>query len=119
MVNLDCPGDIIGYLLPKRRKKMIKVIVGYELKKGADIQPVLLKLRSYAMTFPGLISAENIISVKDASIVALLYNWERLEDWDAWERSKLRQQILQEAEALFVSKPKVTLYMVMPTSAWP
>jgi heme-degrading monooxygenase HmoA len=97
---------------------MIKVIEGYELKKGADIQPLFLKLRSYAMTFPGFISAEHIRSVKGTSIAALLYNWERLEDWDAWESSKLRQQILQEAEALLVSKPRITVYAVIPTSAW-
>lgn len=97
---------------------MIKVIEGYELKKGADIQPLFLKLRSYAMTFPGFISAEHIRSVKGTSIAALLYNWERLEDWDAWESSKLRQQILQEAETLLVSKPRITVYTVMPTSAW-
>jgi heme-degrading monooxygenase HmoA len=97
---------------------MIKVIVGYELKKGADIQPILLKLRSYAMTFPGFISAEHIRSVQDTSIVALLYNWEGLENWQAWEISKLRQQILQEAETLLVSTPRITIYEVLPTSAW-
>jgi heme-degrading monooxygenase HmoA len=100
------------------KAKMIKVIEGYELKKDADIQPLFLKIRSYAMTFPGFISAEHIRSVKGTSIAALLYNWERLEDWDAWETSKLRQQILQEAEALLVSKPRITVYMVIPTSAW-
>jgi heme-degrading monooxygenase HmoA len=97
---------------------MIKVIEGYELKKGADIQPVFLKLRSYAMTFPGFISAEHIRSVKGSPISALLYNWKRIEDWDAWESSALRKQILQEAEALVVSKPRVTIYEVVPTSAW-
>ncbi len=43
---------------------MIKVIVGYELKEEANIQHILLKLRSYALTFPGFISAEHIRSVK-------------------------------------------------------
>jgi len=100
------------------KAKMIKVIEGYELKKGADIQSIFLKLRSYAMTFPGFISAEHIRSVKGTSIAALLYNWERLEDWEVWESSKLRQQILQEAEALSVSKPRITVYEVIPTSAW-
>jgi len=70
------------------------------------------------MTFPGFISAEHIRNVKDTSIVALLYNWERLEDWEAWESSKLRQQILQEADELLASKPRITIYEVMPTSAW-
>lgn len=97
---------------------MIKVIVGYELKKGADIQPILLRLRSYAMTFPGFISVEHIRSVKGTSISALLYNWDRIENWEAWESAKLRQQILQEADAYLVSKPRVTIYTVMPTSAW-
>jgi heme-degrading monooxygenase HmoA len=97
---------------------MIKVIEGYELKQGADIQPLFLKLRSYAMTFPGFISAEHIKSVKGNYIAALLYNWARLEDWDAWEISKLRQQIVHEAETLFVSKPRVTIYEVIATSAW-
>jgi len=97
---------------------MIKVIEGYELKKGADIQPVFLKLRSYAMTFPGFTSAEHIRSVKGSSIAALLYNWKRLEDWDAWESSSLRQQILQESEALLISKPRITIYEVIPTSGW-
>jgi antibiotic biosynthesis monooxygenase (ABM) superfamily enzyme len=97
---------------------MIKVIEGYELKKGADIQPPFLKLRSYAITFPGFISAEHIRSVKGSPIAALLYNWAKLENWEAWESSKLRQQILQEAEALLVSEPRITIYEVMPTSAW-
>jgi heme-degrading monooxygenase HmoA len=56
--------------------------------------------------------------VKGASIAALLYNWERLESWEVWESSKLRQQILKEAEALLASAPRITIYEVVPTSAW-
>ncbi|MCJ7575377.1 MAG: hypothetical protein MUO80_01665 [Dehalococcoidia bacterium] len=97
---------------------MIKVIEGYELKKGADIQPMFLKLRSYAMTFLGFVSVEHIRSVKGSSIAALLYNWEGLQNWEAWESSKLRQQILRETEALLVSEPRITIYEVVPTSAW-
>ena len=97
---------------------MIKVIIGYKLKKGADIQPILLKLRSYAMTFPGFVGAENLVSKKDNSIVAMQTNWERLEDWKTWESSKVRQQILREAETLLVEEPKVTIYKIMPTSGW-
>jgi antibiotic biosynthesis monooxygenase (ABM) superfamily enzyme len=85
---------------------MIKVIEGYELKKGADIQPIFLKLRSYAMSFPGFVSVEHIRSAKGSVIAALLYNWEGLQNWQAWESSKLRQQILREAEELLASEPR-------------
>jgi heme-degrading monooxygenase HmoA len=97
---------------------MIKVIEGLELKKGADIQPLFLKLRSYAMTFPGFISAEHIRSVKGTPIAALLYNWKERGDWQAWEISKLRQELLNGAEPLLVAKPRITIYEVVPTSAW-
>ena len=97
---------------------MIKVIEGYELKKGADIQPLFLKLRSYAMTFPGFISAEHIKSMKGSPISALLYNWKAVGDWEAWESSKLRQQMLRDAETISVSEPRITIYEVIPTSAW-
>ncbi|NWF77625.1 MAG: hypothetical protein HXY36_03415 [Chloroflexi bacterium] len=97
---------------------MIKVIEGYELKKGADIQPVFLKLRSHAMTFPGFIGAEHIKSVKGSPISALLYDWDKLENWAIWESSKLRKQTLQGAEAILVSKPRITIYEVVPTSGW-
>jgi heme-degrading monooxygenase HmoA len=97
---------------------MIKVIEGYELKKGAAIQFVFLKLRLSAMTFPGFVSAEHIRSVKGRSIAALLYNWEKLENWEAWESSKLKQQILQEIDTLSVSEPKIAIYEVIPTSTW-
>jgi antibiotic biosynthesis monooxygenase (ABM) superfamily enzyme len=97
---------------------MIKVIEGYELKRDADIQSLFLKLRSYAMTFPGFISAEHIRSMKGSAISALLYNWKGLADWEAWESSKLRQQMLREAQALFVSEPRITIYELIPTSAW-
>ena len=97
---------------------MINVIEGYELKKGADIQPLFLKLRSYAMTFPGFISAEHIRSMKGSPIAALLYNWKGLGDWEVWESSKLRQQMLREAEVLSLSEPRITIYEVIPTSAW-
>jgi heme-degrading monooxygenase HmoA len=97
---------------------MIKVIEGYELKKDADMQSMFIKLRSYAMTFQGFIDAEYIKSVKGNPIAALLYNWEGLENWQAWETSKLRQQMLQEAQVLSISKPRITIYEVMPTSGW-
>ena len=97
---------------------MVKIIVGYELQEGADIQGLLVKLRAYALTFPGFVSAEHIRGVENTSIVALLYNWERLENWQAWESSKISQQILQEARESLASEPRITIYTIMPTSAW-
>ena len=97
---------------------MIKVIIGCKLKEGADIQPILLKLRSHAMQYPGFIGAENPLSKKDSSIVATVSTWEKVEDWRIWEKSKIRQELIRQAERLLAEEPKVTIYRTMPTARW-
>ena len=44
---------------------MIKVIVGYRVKAGKDIRPLLLKLRMNAMQYPGFVGAENLTHRRD------------------------------------------------------
>lgn len=94
---------------------MIKVLEGYKLKPEADMRPVLLRLRSDAMQYPGFVSAENLISRRDSSIVIVMSTWERVEDWGTWESSDLRLKLLREAEALLEDKTRATLYGIMPT----
>jgi heme-degrading monooxygenase HmoA len=97
---------------------MVKVIIGYKVKDGAKIQPILLKLRSHAMTYPGYVGGENLLSEQDPSIVAAVSTWERVENWRAWESSKICQEMHRETEALLAEEPKVTIYRIMPTVKW-
>ena len=97
---------------------MIKVIEGFKLKVDADIQPVLMKLRSHAITYPGFISAENLISTQDRSIVFVIYTWNRVEDWHLWDNTSVRKNILKEAEALLSEQSRVRIYRTMSTTIW-
>ena len=97
---------------------MIAVIVGYKLKTDADIQPILMKLRSHAMTYLGFIKAENLISTKDKTIAAIIYSWETIEDWHIWENSSIRKEILEQADAILIEQPRITVYRVVPTTGW-
>ncbi len=97
---------------------MIKVIVGYKVRTGEDINPILLELRSHAMTYPGFVGAENLISEKDISIIAVVSTWVKAEDWRLWEKSTIRQGLLRKAETLLVEEPKITIYRTTPTLRW-
>ena len=97
---------------------MIKVINGYKLKRGADLQPVLLKLREHAMSFPGYLGADNLVNDKDSSIVAIITTWESVEQWRDWQESRRRGEIMKEAEPLLEEELRVSIYRVLSTARW-
>ena len=97
---------------------MIKVINGYKLKQGADLQPLLLKLREHAMSYPGYLAADNLVSDKDPSIMAIITTWENVEQWRDWQDSKMRAEIMKEAEGILEEELRVSIYRVLPTARW-
>ncbi len=97
---------------------MIRALVGYKVKEGIDILPVLLQLRSSEMTFPGFISSENLQNKDDESTVVTMGTWQKASDWTSWETSRIRQSILSQLEGKLIDGPKVTVYTVMPTVGW-
>ncbi len=54
------------------------------------MQSVFQQLRSHAMTYPGYIGSENLRSEQDKSIVAMVQNWDKMEDWKSWETSSIQ-----------------------------
>jgi heme-degrading monooxygenase HmoA len=94
---------------------MLKVIIGYKLKPGADILPMLVRLRSHAMTYPGYVGAENLMNNHDVSIVAIITTWEDEEYFRDWENSRSRKALMKEFGDLLVEEPKVTIYRIIPT----
>ena len=93
---------------------MVKVIVGYRLKAGKDIHPMLMKLASHAITYPGFISVEYLMNIQDNSIIFAQYTWNKIEDWQLWENTNIRKKILQEADAILSEPPRVKAYSVLP-----
>jgi heme-degrading monooxygenase HmoA len=94
---------------------MIKVIRGYKLKEGADLQPIFLKLRAHALTYPGYVGGENLVSEQNNRIFAMLSTWENAEQWRLWETSTTVKEILKEINSLIIGKPRLTVYRIMST----
>ncbi len=97
---------------------MIKVIVGYRMRKGADIRPLLLRLRVDAMQYPGFVGAENLTHRRDSSLIVVMSTWDRAENWIAWEQSKVRAELLKEVESLVEDQTRVEIYDIISTTKW-
>ncbi len=94
---------------------MIKVIVGYKVKKGEDIQPILSKLRSHKTQYPGFIGAEILQSIKQSSLILEISTWDSDVAWIEWEKSTITQGLLRHAEELLVDQPIVSIWRILPT----
>jgi len=97
---------------------VIRVLVGYKVKDGIDILPVLLQLRSSEMSFPGFISSENLQSEDDYSTIVTMSTWQNNSDWKAWESSRVRKSISTQLEGQLQDTPKQSVYAIMPTVGW-
>jgi len=98
---------------------MIKGIVGCRVRKDNDLEPILLKLKSHAMQYPGFKGKENLVGEENASVVAMVSTWESLENWRSWTQSQITQELFRQAETLLVEEPRVTTYrMMMPAIRW-
>jgi heme oxygenase (mycobilin-producing) len=97
---------------------MIKGIVGYKVLRYKDLEPILMKLRSHAMQYPGFLGAENLISEEDLSVVMMITSWQTMENWKSWTQSKVTQDLLEQAKAVVIGVARLTAYRTMPTVEW-
>ena len=97
---------------------MIKGIIGYKVLSYKEVEPILMQLRSHAMQYPGFVSAENLVSEEDSSIVMIISTWETIENWRTWVRSRRTQDLFQQAQAVVAEAARVTAYRTMPTVEW-
>ena len=92
---------------------MIKVIVEREVKNWQDIGRLLHNLHMIAFLRKGHISNETLINVRNNRIISVVSIWQSLEDWNAWESSKERAEILGQIEPLLAKKTQVKIYEII------
>jgi len=97
---------------------MIKGVIGYKVLRYKDVEPILMKLRSYAMQFPGFVGAENLVSEEDYSVVVMMSTWETMDHWRTWVDSRITKDLLKQAKTVVVGSARVTAYRTMPTVEW-
>ena len=97
---------------------MIKAIVGFKRKPNTEISPLVQKLMSYAKTFRGFSKVECMEMLPERSIIALVYEWNTLDDWKSWELSRIRKQIIESAQPLLLDKPHVTVFNEEQSFGW-
>jgi heme-degrading monooxygenase HmoA len=90
----------------------VKIIIKRKVPKGKEAQllPLLLDLRSKAITQPGYISGETLINVDDPEDYIVISTWKSVNEWKTWEASKERGEIQSRIDALLGEKTTYEVY---------
>ena len=100
---------------------MIRGIIGYQVLSYKDVEPIFMQLRSHAMQYPGFVSAENLVSEEDQSVIVMITIWETIENWRNWAESRETKDLLrqlQKAKAVVIGEARLTAYRTLPTVEW-
>ena len=90
----------------------VKIIIRRKIPKGKETQlsPLLLSLRSKAISQPGYISGETLRNVDDPGDHLVISTWKSVEDWRAWEANPGRLEIQGKIDALLGEKTSFAVY---------
>ena len=90
----------------------VKIIVRRRIPEGKEAQvlPLLLDLRSKAITQFGYISGETLRNVNDPEDYLIISTWKSVESWETWKTSKERGEIQSRIDPLLSGKTEYGVY---------
>lgn len=91
---------------------MVRVIIERHCRRGeeAEMEKLLLELRTRAMRQPGYVSSETLKSLDDPSRWLVISTWIDADLWEAWETSLQRRKISSKIEPLLVGPEEVSIF---------
>lgn len=101
---------------------MVKIIIERRCKpnKEAELESLLVELRTNAVQQRGYVSGETLRSVDDPSLWLVLSTWLDVDLWKAWEASPERQEITCKLEPLLVAPETASSFsFIWEASSWP
>lgn len=91
---------------------MVRVIVERHCQPGkqAEMESLLVELRTKAMRQRGYISGETLQSVDDPLLWLVISTWTDADLWRMWETMPERRETLSKIEPLLAAPEKVSIF---------
>ena len=90
----------------------VKVLIKRKIKDGKlnEASKLLIKARYNAMGQPGYISSETLSGCDDQNNLLVVSMWQKIENWNQWEKSEVRAENETEFESLLDSPVEYESY---------
>jgi len=111
-MSRDVRRGLIAKIEKEGERKMVRVIIERRCLPGkeAELESLLVELRSGSMRQRGYISGETLRSVDDPSLWLVISTWVDADLWKVWKTMAERQEIERKIEPLLVAPDKVSIF---------
>ena len=91
----------------------VKIIIKRKISgdREAKVLPLLLQMRSQAMTQPGYISGETLRDMENPENVLVISTWQSAEVWKAWSNARQRTEIAEKIDAILGQRTEYNIYL--------
>ena len=95
--------------------KVIRIVIERHCQpdKAAEMEKLLVDLRTKAMRQRGYVSGETLRSMDDPSQWLVISTWLDADLWKAWETSPERQDIVRQIDPLLTASEKASVFGFM------
>ena len=90
----------------------VKIIIRRNVpkEKEPELLPMLIQLRSLAVSQPGYISGETLRNVDNPEEHLVISTWQSTDSWKSWLSSKQREEIQKRIDSVLGMETQYAIY---------
>ena len=90
----------------------VKIIIRRKVPKDKETQlaPLLVELRSKAISQPGYIAGETLRNVENPEDYVVISTWQSTDTWKAWEANEERKGMAERIDSLLGQTTEYGIY---------
>lgn len=94
----------------KVQRQMVRVVIQHKSDDIEGLLNILKEVRDEIFKFPGYVTSEHLINVKDPTNLLVISTWQNYERWNAWVNSEICKKLTARVKAKLTKPLKITVY---------
>ena len=94
----------------KTQRQMVRVVIQHSTDDVEGLLNILKEVRDAIFKFPGYVTSEHLLNVKDPANLLVISTWQNIERWDAWTKSEVCRKLTARVKTKLTKPLKISVY---------
>jgi heme-degrading monooxygenase HmoA len=94
----------------KIQRQMVRVVIQHKTDDVEGLLNILKEVRDEIFKFPGYVTSEHLVNVKDPTNLLVISTWQNSERWNAWANSEECKKMTTKVKTKLTKPLKITVY---------